>query len=240
MPEFHVFLKGKREIAHNTMEFTFSKPDGFDYQPGQFMNWIYLNQPVMDKKGNRRSMSFASSPTEPDLVIAMRMSDSAYKQSLLKAPVGTEFLAIGPAGKFVLPQDTAKELVFLAGGIGITPFRSMVKYITDRQLPYHITLFYSNFCLEGCAYYTDLEAWEKKNTFFRFVPTLTGGERVEATWTGERTLIDEALLRRQIPDIMRPTYMIVGPPAMVDAMVALLKNLQLPKEQVIVEKFTGL
>lgn len=240
MPQFTTHLKSKREVARNTMEFDFERPEGFEYLPGQFMNWIYVNQPLKDKKGDRRSMSFSSSPTEPDLKIAMRISDSAYKQSLIKAPMGTEFTIIGPAGKFVLPKASGTEYVFLAGGIGITPFRSMIKNAVDTHQSYPITLIYSNYSRADSSYYDELAGWAKEDPMFRFIPTMTGGEKVESDWTGERSMIDETLLRKYVPDVMKPIYMIVGPPAMVDAMVALLQKLSLPKEQIIIEKFTGL
>lgn len=222
------------------MEYIFGRPAGLEYLPGQFMNWIYDNQPLTDKKGNRRSMSFASSPTESDIKMAMRISDTAYKQSLLTAPIGTQFTVIGPAGKFILPTDTSKEYVFIAGGIGITPFRSMLKYIHDKKLPYKATLLYSNLCMAAASYLGELKAMEKDTPGFRLVCTMTGEKVVEPEWDGRCGIISEQMIREEVPDVVKPIYMIVGPPGMVEAMAKLLETLQVPKEHIVIEKFTGL
>ncbi|HCM67435.1 MAG TPA: oxidoreductase [Candidatus Kerfeldbacteria bacterium] len=239
MPEIPLILKEKREIAHNTMEFVFEKPAGFDYKPGQFMTLIYENQPHQDKKGNRRAMSFASSPTENVLSFGMRMSMSAYKRSLMDAEMGVKLSGIGPAGRFLLPDDPSVELVFLAGGIGITPFRSMVKYLTDKKTPTKMTLIYSNNCLRDTSYLSEFTEWEKQNPKFKFVPTMTDPDQVEKEWIGRCGLITEELLREAIDNVVKPTYMIVGPPGMVEVMIRLLESLEVPETQIKIEKFTG-
>ncbi|MFH1235398.1 MAG: FAD-dependent oxidoreductase [Parcubacteria group bacterium] len=239
MPEIPLILKEKREIAHNTMEFVFEKPAGFDYKPGQFMTLIYPDQPYTDAKGNRRSMSFASSPTEPEISFGMRMSMSAYKRSLTDAPIGAKLSGIGPAGRFLLPEDPAAELVFLAGGIGITPFRSMVKYLTDKNIPSKATLIYCNNCLRDTSYLPEFTAWEKQNPNLKLMVTMTDPDQVEKEWTGRCGLITEELLKEVVSDIVKPTYMIVGPPGMVEAMVRLLKSLNVLETQIKIEKFTG-
>ena len=239
MPQFKTELLSVHHIADNTIECLFQKPAGFMYQAGQFCTWVYENQPMNDKRGNRRVMSFASSPTESELKITMRVGPSAYKQSLQHAPQGTPFSIIGPAGKFVLPTDTSKHIVFLAGGVGVTPFRSILKYVLDSKSSYAITMIYSNLCCKTAAYSDELGQYQQEIPNFHFVPTMTS-ENPEHGWKGETRLINESLLRETVKDIPNSIYMIVGPPGMVEAMITLLQSLNIPKEQILSEKFTGL
>ncbi|MFC1687765.1 ferredoxin--NADP reductase [Patescibacteria group bacterium] len=238
MPEFQLTLKSKREIAHSTMEFVFEKPERFDYHPGQFATLVCDNPRYTDKKGNRRAMSFVSSPTQDDLIFGMRISETAFKRSMAEAEPGTKMSCIGPAGRFLMPEDESIELVFLAGGIGITPFISMMKYVADKNLPRKITLIYCNNTVKNTVYLNELKELDKQNPNITFVPTMTDEKNLEHDWGGRCGRIDENMIKAVVNDISKPTYMIVGPPGMVDAMVALLEKLNIPKEQVVIEKFT--
>src|SRR5262245_8721351 len=126
MATYQVRLKSRREIAEGTMAFHFEKPPGFSFKAGQALSWTLVDPPETDAEGNTRNFSIASAPGEADLMIATRMRDTAVKRALKTIPLGTEVRIVGPFGSLILHQNTARQAVFLAGGIGITPFRSML------------------------------------------------------------------------------------------------------------------
>src|SRR5215475_2070492 len=117
-------LKNKVELAKGTMGFYFDRPAGFQFRAGQFGEWTLIDPPETDAEGNFRTFTIASAPAEEDLMIATRMRDSAFKRVLRSAPTGIEVELDGPFGSMVLHGDHRQPAVFLAGGIGITPFRS--------------------------------------------------------------------------------------------------------------------
>src|SRR5712691_7643100 len=121
MAAFESQLTGREEVAEGTMAFHFAKPAGFDFKAGQSINVGLIDPPETDAKGNRRNFSIVSAPFEGELVIATRMRDTAYKRVLKTMPIGTRVHLRGPGGKFALENDQ-RPAVFLAGGIGITPF----------------------------------------------------------------------------------------------------------------------
>src|SRR5713226_4812609 len=125
MAAFESQLTGREEVAEGTMAFHFSKPAGFDFKAGQSMTVALVDPPETDAKGNRRNFSIVSAPFERDLMIATRMRDTAYKRVLKTMPIGTKLQLRGPGGMFALENDQ-RSAVFLAGGIGITPFVSML------------------------------------------------------------------------------------------------------------------
>ena len=125
MPAYIVQLKNREEVAHGTMAFHFEKPTGFEFKPGQSVDVTLLDPPPMDAEGAIRTFSIASAPYENELVVATRMRDTSFKRVFATLPLGTEMKLEGPSGSFTLHKNAAKPAVFLAGGIGITPFRSM-------------------------------------------------------------------------------------------------------------------
>src|SRR3989338_4685374 len=111
----------------------------FDYKPGQY---VIVEFDIEDSE-NTRSLSLASSPTEDFLLFSTKISQSAFKQKFNSLKIGDTVKIMGPMGMFVLKED-AKEIVFLGGGIGITPFSDMIKYACDKKLQIKMTLLYSN------------------------------------------------------------------------------------------------
>ncbi|MES2390467.1 MAG: FAD-dependent oxidoreductase, partial [Acidobacteriota bacterium] len=141
---FTIKLKYRVEVAFGTMAFHFEKPFGFNFIPGQAGDFTLNNPPETDAEGNKRSFTLAAAPYEPDLIIATRMRDTAFKRSLKSIRLGTEFTLDAPWGELTLHPDTAIPAVFLTGGIGITPVRSIVLQATHDKLPQKIIAFYSN------------------------------------------------------------------------------------------------
>jgi ferredoxin-NADP reductase len=144
MVTHQVRLKERQRIAEGTMAFHFEKPGKFAFTAGQFMSCTLIDSLNTDAEGNTRAFSIASAPDEADLMIATRMRNTAFKSALNILPIGTEVIIQGPFGSFILHNDSTRPAVFLAGGIGITPFRSMLWQAVRSKLPHPLFLFYSN------------------------------------------------------------------------------------------------
>jgi ferredoxin-NADP reductase len=233
----HFILRDRREIAEGTMAFWFEPPADFRFKPGQFVEFTLIDPPRRDAKGNTRALSIASSPRDPLILVATRLSPSAFKENLRTAPPGTVVEGLGPMGVLTLHEDPARPAVFLTGGIGITPVRSIVKHATEERLPHRLVVFYSNRTRAASAFLEDFTRWAKENPNLLFVPTLT--DEHPADWSGEHGFIDAAMIRRHLPNPTEAIYYIVGPPAMVEAMKKLAQALGVPPERVKSEDFVG-
>jgi glycine betaine catabolism B len=229
-----------KEKLEGTDIMTFKLSRGkLDYAAGQFA-YFKLDGVSGDPKGPIRHFSIASSPTEQDLMmISTRIRDTPYKQKLASLETGTKILAWGPQGEFVLHDDYSKPAVFLSGGIGVTPFRSMVKYATDKRLPIKIVMFDSNRNEANILYKDEFEKWAQENKNFAAVYALT--DEIPDSWSGERGRIDRSMIERHLEksELGNSIFYICGPPGMLKAMQKLLQEMQVPREKIKVEEFTG-
>lgn len=232
-------LKDRREVAAGTMAFHFGKPSGFTFAPGQAGDFILTNPPETDAEGNKRSFSLASAPYEDDLIIATRMRDTAFKRCLKTIPLGTEFVLDAPWGELTLHEDASVPAVFLTGGIGITPVRSIVLQATRDKLAQKLILFYSNHRPEDTAFLDELTAAQKANPNFTLVATMTKMEKSSMPWHGETSIIDKAMLAKTIGDLNLPIYYISGPPEMVNAMQKMLTQAGVKSANIRAEEFSG-
>jgi ferredoxin-NADP reductase/nitrite reductase/ring-hydroxylating ferredoxin subunit len=211
-----------------------------DYSAGQF-GYFKLDGVTGDPKGPIRHFSLASSPTEPDyLLISTRIRETPYKRALASLEIGSKIQAWGPQGEFVLHDDHSKPAVFLSGGIGVTPFRSMIKYATDKQLPLKIVMFDSNRNEQNILYKNEFDSWAAKNKNLRAVYAVTDDS--PSGWMGEKGRIDKAMINKQIEEseLKKVIFYVCGPPGMLKAMQELLQGeLQVPKERIKIEEFTG-
>jgi ferredoxin-NADP reductase len=165
-----------------------------------------------------------------------RLRESAFKRSLAELPVGAEVDVEPPKGSFVLPEATEDPLVFLAGGIGITPFRSMLRYIADEQLPHRMTLVYSSRDRASAPFLDELEEIEAGGADLRLVVTMTEDE----SWPGERRRIDGAFLRDQLGDGLEgASCMVAGPPGFAKAVTAELEKAGVDPERIATDSFSG-
>ena len=203
------------------------------------MDITLIHPTDVDSSGSVRSLSIASSPEDQDLVVATRIRDSAFKRVLSSSPLNTEVELEGPMGSFTLHNNAAKPAVFLAGGIGITPFSSMIRHATQAKLPHHLFLFYSNRRPEDAAFLRILQELEKENSNFRFIPTMTAMDKSQQAWTGETGVIDREMLGRYLPILQGPIYYTAGPPAMVAAMRQMLNAAGVDEDDVRAEEFAG-
>lgn len=232
-------LKRRQEIAEGTMAFHFEKPAGWAFKPGQYIDMTLLDPPESDSEGNIRSFSIASAPQEDSLMVATRMRDTAFKRVLKTMPLGTQVKVEGPLGSFTLHSNASRPAVFLSGGIGITPFRSILVNAARTGLENRIVLFYSNRCPEDSAFLQELQEIGDENKNYQIIAIMTEMEKSKRSWIGEIGLIDKAMLGGFVPDIAAPIYYTAGPPAMVAAMKKTLANAGVNEDDVRAEDFAG-
>jgi ferredoxin-NADP reductase len=232
-------LLTREEIATGTVAFHLKRPDGFEFSAGQAVYVTLRNLAESDTNGRVRTFSIASSPQDPELMIATRLRDTSFKRDLMRLPVGTAVEIEGPYGDLSLHEDSARPAVFLAGGIGVTPFRSMILDATKRGLPHRLFLFYSNRSSEVTAFLAELAALEKQNPRFKLIATITDPIGARTDWNGERGYITQEMILKHVGDVAAPIYYIAGPPAMVSAMETLLRDAGVKNGDVRAEMFSG-
>jgi len=243
MVAFEVALKEKKHIAEGTVAFIFEKPSGFRVRAGQHVRITLIDPPETDSEGNSRFFSLANSPGEADLVIALRMRDTAFKRVLGRMPIGDkvriETLLKSPHRSFALHDDASRPAVFLIGGIGIVPAFSMIKDALERKLPHPLLLFYSNRRAEDAPFLDELETLAKQHPSFTLIATLTQPDKEASSWQGETGRIDHAMIKRHVDDLTSPIYYVAGLPDMVSAMKTVLTDSGVSEDSIRAEEFTG-
>ena len=230
MPHYTFPLTEKKIIAKETMAFAFELGDEeFKFRPGQFVDITIENPKYKDDKGNTRAFSIASSPLDKYLMVATRLTDSAMKKSLSEMEIGSLIHVDGPIGSFKFHSDESVPAVIITGGIGITPFRSVIKDATERNSEQKIMMIYSNRTAEDAAFVGDLEEWQSYNTNFEFV----------TRWTEKEGHIDEPYLKKHIKNLAKPIYYVAGPPGMVAGTTKLLIESGVQEDNIRFEEFAG-
>jgi ferredoxin-NADP reductase len=207
-----VKLKDRRQVAERTMAFQFEKPEGFTFKAGQSIDMTLINPSETDREGNGRAFSIASAPDEGLLLVATRMRDTAFKRVLGTMPIGSQVKIEGPFGNLVLHNNQARAGVFLAGGIGITPFRSILLRAAKEHLSHRLFLFYSNRRPEDAPFLQELEALQRQNPSYIFIPTMTDMSRSHRPWQGETGVINQEMLAKHLKSSASPIYYMAGPP----------------------------
>jgi glycine betaine catabolism B len=254
-------LTKKEELEGTDIRtFKFAKNEYHEYKAGQFA-FFPLDGVNNDSRGPVRHFSLASSPTEDVLIISTRIRDTPYKQRLSTVQEGEQVKVSKAQGNFILHDDYSKPAIFLSGGIGVTPFRSMIKYATDKQLPLKITMFDSNRNQRNILYKDEFDRWAAQNLNLKIVYTITEEEKgrepeqhrmadvssnateTKGNWNGERGRIDRTMIERHLSkeEISNAIFYICGPPGMINALEEdlLQKQFQIPEERIKVEEFTG-
>jgi len=229
MARHEVALTGREELAEGTMAFHFEKPAGFSFKPGQSASFTLLEPPA-EPNSTRRTFSLAGAPFEAKLMVATRMREGSHFKRALKAlPLGAKVRLSGPLGNMTLHEDATRAGVFIAGGIGITPFRSMLLQAEHERLGHRLYLAYSNRRREHAAFLDELEALARRNERLRLLARMTDAEG----------MLEEAALKRFVDDAPSPVYYLAGPPAMVEAMKAILGRSGVDADDVRSEEFFG-
>lgn len=232
-------IKEKLQIAPDIMDYLFAPKKKLAYLPGQYLEWT-LAHPKTDSRGNRRYFTLASSPTEDTLRIGVKFYEggSSFKRAL--HDLNDRQLVVGSqlAGDFLLPTDKAQKLVFIAGGIGITPFRSMLKYLIDTKEQRDIVVMFSNKVAADVVYQDVLE--EAQSVLgIKTVYTVTDKEHVDTSWIGKVGRIDAALIQAEIPDWKQRHFYLSGPHPMVAGFDKTLRDMGVPVTQIKKDFFPG-
>lgn len=222
------------------MAFLIERPAGFVFKAGQNADYALLNVPQekLDAEGATRTFSFANAPSEPDIMIATRMRNTTFKNILKEMPEGSEIQIDGPYGNMTLHSNVSRPAVMLAGGIGITPFRSIIVEAATQKLPHKIFLFYSNRAPKDAAFLDELEELEKMNPNFKLVATMTD----DPSWPGEKSYITKEMIERYVSPlspILSSVFYLAGPPVMTSAMHKMLNDLGVIDDDVRMEEFAG-
>jgi len=235
-------LQSKRNIATDTWEFTFSKPEGFSFTAGQYVEWMLPHEKV-DSRGPRRYFTIASSPTESVVRLAMKivpkdsdMRSSTYKNALMEMDEGEQIIVSQLAGDFVLPKDTSAKLGFIAGGIGVTPFSSHLSWMQDSGKEYNTRLYYC------CNTMAELAFFDQFTKLGETMPVVTIPviAREDVQPPNERGFVTKEMLARRTPDYKERVWYVSGPPGMVNAYKKLLKEAGVPRKQIKTDFFPGL
>lgn len=234
-----VKLQDRRHVAERTIALQFEKPEGFAFKAGQFIDMTLINPSETDGEGNGRAFSIASAPDEGTLLVATRVRDTAFKRVLGTMPIGSLVKVEGPFGNLVLHNNQARAAVFLAGGIGITPFRSILLRFVREELPHRLFLFYSNRRPEDAPFLQELEALQRKTPSCTFVPTMTDTSRPDCSWKGETGRIDQAMLAKHLKRAASPIYYLAGPPGMVRGLRTMLNEADVGDDDIRTEEFAG-
>jgi ferredoxin-NADP reductase len=229
MASYEIALIGREQIAAGTMAFHFAKPAGFSFKPGQAVN-IELPDPPAEANSARRIFSLVSAPFEERLTVATRMrAGSVFKRVLGTLPLGAQLKLRGPQGVMTLHEDRARAAVFIAGGIGITPFMSMLRQAVHDRLAQRLFLLYSNRRPEVAAFLAELQSLARQNREMRLLARMTDTDGI----------IDEETVKRFVSDAAAPVYYLAGPPGMVEAMSAILERAGIGDDDVRSEEFYG-
>jgi ferredoxin-NADP reductase len=232
MAECQMTLVDRQRIARDTMAFWFDANGArYEFRAGQHADFVFGSE-----SDNSRTFSLASSPLDKEpIMIAMRMRETAFKTALNAAAFGTKFKVSRPRGSFTLHKDVTRPAVFLAGGIGITPVRSILQSAIQERLPHKLYLFYSNREADDAAFIEELQGLAAQNPNFTLVPTVTGHKTL--AWPYEKGHISRDMLTRHLFLLNGPIYYIAGPSGMVTAMTELLNSSGVSQDDVRTEEF---
>ena len=239
MTTYETKLRKREEVAEGTTAFHFDKPPGFSFKPGQAIEVVLIDPPNVDAQSGRHTFSLVSAPYEGDLVVATRMRDSTFKRALRSLPIDSSVQLDGPFGSLTLHNNHARPAVFIAGGIGITPFMSILRQAAKDRLPQRLLLVYSNRRPEDTAFLAELRQLEQLNKNFRLVATMTQMRQCARPWEGETRLIDEDLVKKVGADLSAPIYYLAGPPALVEAVRQTLNHAGIDDDDIRSEEFYG-
>lgn len=235
MKDFLIRLKGSQLISGNTLVFTFdTSGTNYTFKPGQYAHFTLLNPLTHDKKGHSRPFSIASSPLEKDIIIAARKGSSVFLENLSALPPGSKLFISKASGSMHI-EDTDSDIVFIAGGIGITPVMSILKTHLQKDSRRKFVLFYLNSSPQRIAFLDEFEKMDAEHENFTLIPVVSEG--FDEGWKYESGALDKKMLEKYIQALNDRTFFVTGPPQMVNAVMELLEKEGVSQENIISEKF---
>jgi len=226
-------------VAHETLACVLERPEGFIFRAGQYVDVTLPNPPHDDLLGPTRSFSIASAPAERDLLLLMRVRDTAFKRAMAGMPLGSPVLLDGPVDDLSLAIDDGRRAVFLAGGVGVAPFLGAIRHAARREAGLDATLFYSNRRPEDAAFLEEIASLAERVEGLRFVPTMTRMNLSARPWAGETERIGVPLLERYLPSIHGPRYYLSGSTLFISGVRQEIARAGVPGSDVRVEMYTG-
>lgn len=230
-------LKSKTKLSPNIFDFTFTADQKLKFQPGQYLEWT-LPHNNADNRGYRRFFTVASSPTEDEIKLGVRIDpkrSSSFKKELQELQNGGQLSAKQLSGEFVMPKDQNKKMVFIAGGIGITPFRSMIKFLVDKNQKRDIVLIYSS-AEEGDFVYRELFDGAGVGIGLKPLYIVTNPSPV---WTGYKGYVNKEMVEKEISDFKDRTFYLSGPNAMVENYKKMLLGMGIKRGNIKTDYFPG-
>jgi len=231
-------LLKRRDLTDDTAAFVLARPEGFAWRAGQSINLTLVEPPETDAKGATRTFSLVSAPGEANLEIATRLRTSAFKRVLASLVPGAPLQMRGPGGKFTLPEGD-RPIVMAAGGIGITPFVSILRDVAARGVARPITLLYSTRRAQDAPYLEELTAMQRRGGGVRVVHTATGQEHGSRAVNGEHGPIDAAMIGHHVADLQAPAWMLAGPPGFVTGLRRTLVDAGVEAAAILLDEFYG-
>src|SRR3989344_1962416 len=232
-------LQQKIQLTADTIQFIFRPANPLVFKPGQYMEWT-LPHSKTDARGNRRYFSIASAPKPDTLAIAVKFYEqsSSYKTCLKNLEIGEEIIAAQLGGDFTIPRNVEKKkLVFIAGGIGITPYISMIEYIIQENKKCDTVLLYSMKNVNDSVF---IDTLEKARVYgVNTIYTITDTTAVPADWEWNTGMINAAMIQKEIPDFTERTFYVSGPQLMVQALEKTLASMDISKKKIITDYFPG-
>lgn len=232
-------LAGREWVAHETLAIRVERPARFTFRPGQYVDLTIPNLAERDALGPIRSLSMASAPEAQYLEFVMRLRETAFKRALATMPTGARLLLEGPLDDLDFDRDTGRHRAFIAGGVGIAPFLSLLRGALATKSPIRTTLFYSNRRPEDAAYLQELLDLERAIPGFRLIPTMTRVAESRRAWKGETDRLGLGLFERYLPRLDGLLYYIVGAPTLVSELRWDLVSAGVSDTDIAIELYVG-
>lgn len=240
MTVFTTQLLGSEPVAEGTQAFHLARPEGFVYQPGQSIDLVLADAAPDTPAGDvSHTFSLVSAPHEATLTVATRMRDSAYKNTLKALPTGTTLRFEGPYGDALVPDSSQRPLMLIAGGIGITPFISILRDMAEHRQQRPVRLLYSNRRPEDTAFLAELQQLEQTLAQFKLIATMTNMGASSQPWDGPTGYLNAQRITQYSQGLSDPLYFLSGPPALVEAMYDALEDADVNEEDIHSESFSG-
>jgi ferredoxin-NADP reductase len=230
--EFEVAVEDIILRALNVKSYRFARPRLFSYRAGQF-TFVTVD---IDEQKIRKPLTLSSSPTEPGYIeFTKKLTGHTFSNGLNALEVGDKVRLDAPYGNFTF-DEKLPSVIMLAGGMGITPMRSMCKYCTDMKSPSAVTLLYANNTEADIVFRREFEEMQGQNRNLKVILALA---EAGPEWKGRTGRINADMIREEVPDCLAAVFYICGPPAMVEAMLTVLRDLGVAENNVRTENLTG-